>query len=84
MLSLAVTAVLGEWLCLQREMQDIPIFGRKAGSDTEMVSLRTSSGPGELPSPTAVHSTSFSFIKTPGSVSATRALSTMKASGPSL
>lgn len=66
---LVVVAVLGEWLCLQREMRDIPVgtgSRRKSGS-TELVSLRTPSLPSPSVTPTAVTASSFQhFMKLPG------------------
>jgi len=65
-LAVTMTAALGEWLCLQREMQDIQLGSgigrRRPGGSTELVTLS------EEPSTTSAVKTSFSFAK-PGSVS---------------
>lgn len=80
---LAITAVLSEWLCLQREMRDIVVGsggrrrGGSSGSTTEMVSLNRGSmpSPGVTPKAVTVTSSAFQALKLPGSITGTRSSS---------
>ena len=52
-LALIVTALMSEWLCVRREMQDIPLGTALRNQQTELTPLHAASSHMPPPSPTA-------------------------------